>query len=112
MEPGVPQAGWLTGKYLDRDEADFQGTDLTGSRVGLVANWDLGTQRHLLRPMGMCAFCQGLRLKGSVPPTHFTTSPPPKHTHTRHMISKYYRKGNLATASPCHQIPVLPTSQN
>ena len=77
MEPGVPQAGWLTGKYLDRDEADFQGTDLTGSRVGLVANWDLGTQRHLLRPMGMCAFCQGLRLKGSVPPTHFTTSPPP-----------------------------------
>lgn len=35
-----------------------------------------------------------------------------KHTHRRHTISKYYRKGNLATASPCHQIPGLPTSQN
>lgn len=65
---------------------------------------------HLLRPIDICALRQGPCGEGICALSHCTISLPPRHAHTRHMISKYYRKGNLATISLCHQIPVLHVS--
>lgn len=76
MEPGAPQAGSYTGKYLARGEADFQGTDLGGSRVGLAALSDPQVSFTCSGPWACVLSGRACAWTGSEPP--HTLYPPPK----------------------------------